>query len=418
MPSASALVRNRTLKIMPSYQCKYMTPQGIYEKKSFEADSRSDLKWRLEREGYFVYRIQRQGSLAIPLPRDLFRKRFKLRDFFAFNKELAVLIRTGLPIVAALDATIEENDQSELQRILRQVRYDVSTGQSLSEAFGKYPRHFSPLYISALQAGEKSGNIPEALHKHIGYLQKSMALRRKFISASIYPLILTAASIAVLLLLVTYVVPSFTQTYLESGTSLPAITAGLIAFSRMVQSHIFFIAVCALLLAVGFRYAMRQEAIRLHWDRLLLHLPYIGTLYRSYATALFLRTVAMVLSAGATLVDSIRTASGTLSNLFLQDKSAGVVRRITEGMGFSEALSTTNEFPKLAIRMIAAGESGGELEQVLIDAADFYDDEVEVKLAIISATIEPALMILMGLVIGFIVLAMYMPIFQLAGTVT
>jgi len=175
--------------------------------------------------------------------------------------------------------------------------------------------------------------------------------------------------------------------------------------------------VSALLLAIGFRYAIRKEALRIYWDRILLHLPYIGPLYRSYATALFLRTVAMVLSAGATLVDSIRTAAGTLSNLFLQDKSAGVVQRITEGSGFSEALAATGEFPKLAVRMIAAGESGGELEQVLIDAADFYDDEVEVKLAIISATIEPALMVLMGLMIGFIVLAMYMPIFQLAGTV-
>jgi type IV pilus assembly protein PilC len=151
-------------------------------------------------------------------------------------------------------------------------------------------------------------------------------------------------------------------------------------------------------------------------DRGLLKIPYIGRLYISYATALFLRTVAMVLTAGAPLIDSVRIAAGTLNNLFLRDKLIQVVRRITEGFGFSEALEEAESFPHLAIRMIAAGESGGELEQVLVDAAEFYDDEVDNKLSVISSAIEPALMIIMGLLIGFIVLAMYMPIFQLAGT--
>ena len=402
---------------MPSYRCKYMTPDGNYVKKTIAADSRDDLQWRLEKDGHFVYRIRREDRLRLSLGGEPRSKKFKIRDFFSFNKEFAVLIRTGMPIVAALDAIIEKSEPSELNNILQQIRYDVSTGESLSDAFAKYPRIFSNLYISSLQAGEKSGNIPEALIKHVAYLKQMMALRRKLISASVYPLILVTASIAVLFLLLIYVVPAFTKTYFESGTQLPAITMLLINVSNGIKNNFIYLALLAILVAAGWAHAARQETMRIHMDQWLLKVPYLGRLYISYATALFLRTVAMVLTAGTPLIESVRIASGTLNNLFLRDKLILVVRRITEGLGFSEALDETEAFPHLAIRMIAAGESGGELEQVLLDAADFYDDEVDVKLTVISSTIEPALMIIMGLLIGFIVLAMYMPIFQLAGTI-
>jgi type IV pilus assembly protein PilC len=394
-----------------------MTPDGNYVKKTIAADSRDDLQWRLEKDGHFVYRIRREDRLRLPLGGEPRAKKFKIRDFFSFNKEFAVLIRTGMPIVGALDAIIEKSEPSELNNILQQVRYDVSTGESLSDAFAKYPRIFSNLYISSLQAGEKSGNIPEALIKHVAYLKQMMALRRKLISASVYPLILVTASVAVLFLLLIYVVPAFTKTYFESGTQLPAITMVLINVSNGIKNNFIYIALLAILITAGWAHAARQETMRIHMDQWLLKIPYLGRLYISYATALFLRTVAMVLTAGAPLIESVRIASGTLNNLFLRDKLIQVVRRITEGLGFSEALDETEAFPHLAIRMIAAGESGGELEQVLLDAADFYDDEVDVKLTVISSTIEPALMIIMGLLIGFIVLAMYMPIFQLAGTI-
>jgi type IV pilus assembly protein PilC len=394
-----------------------MTPDGNYVKKTIAADSRDDLQWRLEKDGHFVYRIRREDRLRLPLGGEPRSKKFKIRDFFSFNKEFAVLIRTGMPIVAALDAIIEKSEPSELNNILQQVRYDVSTGESLSDAFAKYPRIFSNLYISSLQAGEKSGNIPEALIKHVAYLKQMMALRRKLISASVYPLILVTASVAVLFLLLIYVVPAFTKTYFESGTQLPAITMLLINVSNGIKNNFIYLALLAILVAAGWAHAARQETLRIHMDQWLLKVPYLGRLYISYATALFLRTVAMVLTAGAPLIESVRIASGTLNNLFLRDKLILVVRRITAGLGVSEALDETEAFPHLAIRMIAAGESGGELEQVLLDAADFYDDEVDVKLTVISSTIEPALMIIMGLLIGFIVLAMYMPIFQLAGTI-
>ena len=394
-----------------------MTPQGNYESRTLTAVSKADLKWRIEQEGHFIYKIVRKDRLQLSISPTPATRRIKMRDFFAFNKEFAVLIRTGLPIVKAIDSITEKNKPSELNTILQQVRYDVSTGESLSEAFAKYPRHFSRLYISALKAGEKSGNIPEALEKHTEYLKKVMALRRKLVTASVYPLILSGASVAVLLLLLVWVVPSFTETYLESGTSLPTLTTILIAFSDGMRSNLGYLLLAGGGLFLGFRWARRQDAIKMRIDQFMLHLPFTGRIYRSYATALFIRSVAMILSAGAPLIESVKLAAGALNNRFLHAQTTTVVNRITEGYGFSEALEECGQFPHLAVRMIAAGESGGELEQVLQDAADFYDDEVDVMLSALSSGIEPALMLLMGLLIGFIVLAMYLPIFQLAGTV-
>ena len=402
---------------MPSYRCKYMTPQGTYETRSIAAGSKADLKSRLEKEGHFIYKIKRKDPLRLSLRPTAAARKFKLRDFFSFNKEFAVLIRTGLPIVNALDTITEKSKPTELNAILQQVRYDVSTGESLSEAFAKYPGHFSGIYLSALQAGERSGDIPDALSKHTDYLKKIMALRRKLVTASVYPLILSAASIAVLLLMLVWVVPSFTQTYLESGTSLPVITTVLITFSNAVRANFIYLALSCIGLLIAFKWAKRQEGFSIWFDRLMLNLPYTGRIYRSYATALFTRTVAMILSAGAPLIESVGLAAGALNNRFLQAQTTAVVARIREGAGFSEALEETGDFPHLAVRMIAAGESGGELEQVLLDAAEFYDDEVDVMLSALSSGIEPALMLLMGLLIGFMVLAMYLPIFQLAGTV-
>ncbi len=402
---------------MPSYRCKYMTPQGTYETRSLTAGSKEDLKSRLEQEGHFIYKIKRKDPLRLSLRPATASRKFKLRDFFSFNKEFAVLIRTGLPIVNALDTITEKSKPNELHTILQQVRYDVSTGESLSEAFAKYPRHFSGIYLSALQAGERSGDIPDALSKHTDYLKKIMALRRKLVTASVYPVILSVASIAVLLLMLVWVVPSFTQTYFESDTPLPAITTLLITFSNALRSNFVYLVLVGITLLIGLQWAKRQAAFGVRFDQLMLNLPYTGRIYRNYATALFTRTVAMILGAGAPLIESVRLAAGALNNRFLQEQTAAVVARITEGAGFSEALEETGQFPHLAVRMIAAGESGGELEQVLLDAADFYDDEVDVMLSALSSGIEPVLMLIMGLVIGFMVLAMYLPIFQLAGTV-
>lgn len=401
---------------MPAYRCKYMTPQGKYLKKVLTADSRADLRWRLEREGHFVYKIKRAGRLRPAGVRTSPRIGFKPADFFSFNKEFAVLLRTGLPVVAALDAILEKSAPGDFIEALRQVRYDVSTGEALSEAFAKYPRHFSSLYVSAIQAGERSGNIPDALLRHIGYLKNVRALRRKMITASVYPMILTATSIAVLALLMVYVVPAFTKTYFEAGTELPWLTQLLVGASLTLKANSLLLVILAVLAAAGLAAAWRSEALRPRLDRLRLNLPLAGGVQISYATAQLFRTVATILGGGTPLLESMRIAAGSQANLFLRQRMLEAVERLEEGAMLSEALEEAEIFPRLAVRMVAAGESGGALEQILTDVADFYDDELETRLGLLTSTVEPILMLIMGLVIGFIVVAMYLPIFQLAGT--
>jgi type IV pilus assembly protein PilC len=401
---------------MPAYRCKYMTPQGKYLKKVLTADSRADLRWRLEREGHFVYKIKRAGRLRPAGVRTSPRIGFKPADFFSFNKEFAVLLRTGLPVVAALDAILEKSAAGDFIEALRQVRYDVSTGEALSEAFAKSPRHFSSLYISAIQAGERSGNIPDALLRHIDYLKNVRALRRKMITASVYPMILTATSIAVLALLMVYVVPAFTKTYFEAGTELPWLTQLLVGASLTLKANSLWLAILAVLSAAGFAAAWRSEALRPRLDRLRLSLPVAGGVQISYATAQLFRTVATILGGGTPLLESMRIAAGSQGNLFLRQRLLEAVERLEEGAMLSEALEEAEVFPRLAVRMVAAGESGGALEQILTDVADFYDDELETRLGLLTSTVEPILMLIMGLIIGFIVVAMYLPIFQLAGT--
>jgi type IV pilus assembly protein PilC len=401
---------------MPAFRCKYMTPQGKYLKKVLTADSKTDLRWRLEREGHFVYKIKRAGRLRPGTGRPSPRGGFTSADFFSFNKEFAVLLRTGLPVVAALDAITEKSAPGEFLEVLRQVRYDVSTGESLSEAFAKYPRHFSHVYVSALQAGERSGNIPDALLRHIDYLKKARILRRKMITASVYPLILTLTSIFVLGLLMVYVVPAFTKTYFDAGTELPWLTRVLVETSQGLKAHSgILLALCGLGVA-GLVLAARNDTTRLGLDQLRLNLPLVGGIQMTYATAQLFRTVATILGSGTPLLEAVRIAAGSQGNLFLRERLQEVVGRLEEGAMLSEALEEAEVFPRLSVRMVAAGESGGALEQVLGDVADFYDDELENRLNLLTSAVEPILMLIMGLLIGFIVVAMYLPIFQLAGT--
>lgn len=402
---------------MPNFRCKYATPEGQFLNRILSADSKSALKWELEKDGNFVYKIEREEKLRLwPSMRPGFRK-YRLRDFYSFNQEFLVLVKTGIPIVAALDAIIEKAEKSDLLEIVKQVRYDVSTGEALSEACAKHPKVFSNLYVAALKAGERAGNIPLAISRHVDYLKKSAALRKKLITASTYPVILMTASTLVLLLLLTYVVPSFTRTYLETGTQLPALTLLLINVANGLKDNLLYAIGAAAVLFAALAYARTHEPFLLSLHRLKLRLPVLGELFLNYATAQLVRTVSVVLESGTPLIDSVRMSAGVLNNRYLEDRLREVARRLEEGSGFSVALQDTRAFPPLATRMIAAGESGGELETVLNEIADFYDTEVEGRLAVIASAVEPTLMMVMGLVIGLIVVAMYLPIFQLAGTI-
>jgi type IV pilus assembly protein PilC len=403
---------------LPTFRCKITTHAGKIVEETLTADSKDLLRKQLEGDGKFVLDIQRADGLGAFFKKaKLRRKRFKSKDFFSFNQEFLVLIKAGLPIVAALDSIVEQGDEGELNELLKEVREDISTGESLSEAFGKYANRFSNLYISSLQTGEKSGSLPTAISRYIEYMKKTDEIKKKVISASVYPIILIVASIFVLIFLMIYVVPGITSTFLETNTELPFITSVLLSISNMIRSNFLYFLLAGILAVVGIVLFRRTEAGRLYIDKLKLNIPFFGDLYINYSTAKLSRALAAMLDGGMPLVDSIRISSGALDNQVLKGHLEDVTSNLEEGGSFAESLSMTETFPNMAIRMVDAGESGGALEQVLNDVADFYDNDVDEKLSIMTSAIEPALMVFMGLMIGLIVLALYLPIFQLAGTI-
>ena len=296
------------------------------------------------------------------------------------------------------------------------IRTDIANGASLSSAFGNYSHLFSNLYLASLRAGEKSGDLPQALTRYIDYMKKMSAIRRKMVSASVYPLILLISSMAILFFLLIFVVPSITGAFSDAGAALPFITQTLLTISLTMKERGMLFLCCAALLVAGFYGAMKTEKGRLAYDRALLAIPFFGVLIIHYITAKLARILSTILSGGTPLIESLEIASGILNNRYLEEKIEGVLKKLKHGGGFSESMKEAQVFPDLAMRMITAGENSGALEHVLNDVADFYDGNVEVKLSMISSGIEPSLMIIMGLAIGFIVLAMYMPVFQMAGT--
>jgi len=393
------------------------TSSGRVVEKTLLAQTKGSLKAQLEQEGNFVLEIKKAKGFAPILDGGRRRKRIKSKDFLTFNQEFSVLIKAGLPIISAIDGIMEKGEEGELKDVLQEVRDDIAAGESLSGAFGKYPNIFSNLYVASLQAGEKSGNLSLAISRHIEYLKKMAEIKQKIITTSVYPVILTVVSVFAVLFLLIYVVPSFTQTYFEAGTQLPGLTLMLVNISSAIKSNFVYIFFLLVLIIVGVTQLKKTEIGKKYLDRSKLGIPFFGELYLHYSISKLARTLATVLSGGMPLVDSVRMSTGTLTNQYLSLRLEEAITALEQGSGFSEAISNTGSFPSLAVRMIDAGESGGALEQVLNDMAEFYESDVDTKLTVLTSAIEPALMVIMGLLIGFIVLAMYLPIFQMASTV-
>jgi type IV pilus assembly protein PilC len=402
---------------MSMYKCKMATPGGRIFEKTLTAVNRAFLRSDLEGEGNFILEIRRVDGLWSRMRRGRGAGRVKMKDFLSFNQELSVLLKAGLPIISAMDAIIQKGGNSEFASILKEIRNDVSGGNSVSAAFDRFSHVFSKLYVASLQAGEKSGNIIPALSRHIEYIKKMAAVKRRVVSASIYPAILSVASVAALLFLLTYVVPSFMKTYIDAGTPLPRITLFLVKIGQILSSNVQSFVLVAALGFVAFSFAERTEKGRFLMDRMKLRLPFLGKIYLHFILSRFARTMAMILSAGSSLVESLRISTTTLDNRFLKMRLTEAGRTLEAGGSLSESLSETGVMPPLAARMIDAGEQSGALEPVFLDMAEFYETDVDTKLSILMSSMEPALMIIMGLLIGFIVLAMYLPIFQMAAMV-
>lgn len=400
---------------MPSYLCKIGTADGRVVEKIFEAVGKEQLKENLEEQGFFVFQIRIQLFQFLKQG-DAQRGRLTGSRFLAFNRELLVLLRSGLPILQVLDTLIGQMEASGLREVLTDIRNEIKGGSMLSDAFANHPRYFPHLYIASMRAGEKTGDLPVTLSRYLEYQKRVEEIRKKVKSASFYPILLTSAAICVLVFLLLYVVPTFTQIYTDANAELPLLTRMLIAFSDGLGKIAPILFLGAILFFFFFKGVGATARGRLLYDKGRLRLPYFGTLLVDYALSSFCRTLGTTLMSGTPLVTAMTMSRGTLNNRVLEAEMVKAIHRIEEGTALSDSFQRCGFFPPIALRMIGVGETTGALDEMLGEVADYYESEVERRLTFLTTMIEPVLMLGMGLLIGVIVFAMYVPIFQMGAT--
>lgn len=401
---------------MSVFNCKLGTSDGRVLSRECEASEASSLRKKLEEQGYVVFSVKRR-PFAFLRGASLSRKGVSRRSQLLFNQEMLTLIRAGMPILQVIDTIQEGSAGGMLPDALTRIREDIKSGDSLSAALEKQGSVFPPLYVASIRAGERTGDLPVTIQRYIGYLKKVEGIRKKFVSALFYPCILVVVSILAIGILLLYVVPILSQVFAASGSSLPLPTRILISFTSYLKR---FLPLGVLFAAAGtaaVRYWSAGETGRRLVDRFKVKIPYFGAILKDYALAAFCRTFANLLGSGIPIVDSLRMARGTLSNVFMESRFETAVQSIEEGGRLSSAFERTGLLPAMAIRMLGVGEATGALEEMLVNISDYLEETLEERMQVLTAAAEPAIMVGMGLVIGLIIVSMYLPIFQLAGTV-
>lgn len=400
---------------MPHYKCRLGAKDRDIIERVFEADARSELLARLKEGGYFVFEAKRlfwpfRSSAGLA-------SSWKTRDFIVFNQQFVTLLRSGVSLNVALETMVEQEEKGRLKEVFKSLMRSIQEGASLSEAMESYPKLFPPLYVSTLRAGEGTGDIVKAIERYIGYLKNIQEAKRKMFSAAFYPLMLVGFTISVVTFLFTYVVPKFSQIYASADTKLPWATRLLISCTDVFMKYLPALFIGCVLLAAGLYYYSKSRNGRRRVDALKVKLPFLGDLLCKYLLSVFCRALSTLLAAGIPLVPSLRMSLGVFTNSVLRERIALATKKIEEGLKLTDAVSPTRIFPPLALRMVRVGESTGSLPLILNEIAEYYEGEVDARLQIIAKVIEPALMIIMGLIVSGIVIAMYLPIFSLAGTV-
>jgi type IV pilus assembly protein PilC len=396
------------------FNCRLGTESGKVIEENHVAESESKLRQELEAKGMYVLSLSRRGALGWPgfsLPR---RRRIKPREFLVFNQELASLLRAGLPLVQSLDILRQRVDDASLKVVLDEVHDRVRAGASLSEAF-EAQDVVSGMYTAALLAGEKSGALDEVIRRYVDYAKVVGAVKSKTVSALVYPLILLTLSTIVVAIIVLRVVPEFEGFYQGFGAELPIATRMIVAVSGFVRSYMPVLLLGAAGAVVTGVSWLRRPGSRALLDRLILRVPMVGTIAGRFATSQLTRTLATLLGGGIPLVSALAVASRSLGNRFFAAQLTVVGQRVREGESLAAALAERGVFPAVALKMVEVGESTGALQEMLTNIADFFDEEIDTQLGRFVTIIEPALLVIMGVVIAGLLLALYMPLLQLGS---
>ena len=382
-----------------------------------EGDNESAVRARLESQGLLVFNLHARGITSVKTELPWSWGKLPLEQFLVFNQELMALVKSGLPILRIWDLLIERAGHAGFQRTLRDVREDIRGGASASEALAKHPRYFPDLYVATVKAGEQSGNLPEVLQRYVAYLKLMVGLRQKVKKAISYPIVLICIGLAVVGFLLTYVMPTFVSVYGDSVQTLPWATQVLLDVVTHAESWLLPAAVVLIGLMLGMHTYYATSAGQLTIDRLVLKFPLVGQIAVKHNTVQLTRTLGTILAGGTPLVDALQGARGAIANRWISQEMIGAVNEIREGATLAAALDRPGVLPRLAIEMLSVGEETGSLDTMLRDVSEFYEADLDTRLIQLTTWIEPALLLVMGILVGGIVIVMYLPVFQMAGTV-
>lgn len=397
------------------FHCRLASSSGEIVEGVYVADSEARLRHELEEKGLFVLALKPKGAVAglsLRLPN---RSTIPSREFLVFNQELATLLKAGMPLVQSLDLLKRRVTTPLFRTVLEDVHERVRGGTALSDAFAAQGSLFPSIYTASLVAGERSGNLDSVLRRFVEYTKILATVKRKTLSALIYPAILVALASGVVSIIVLWAVPEFSDFYASFGAELPLVTRIIVAISNTIRGHYILLLLGAAAIAAVVVGWIRQPGQRAQFDRLILGLPFIGEIAAKFATSQMARTLATLLGGGLPLVNALDIASKSVGNQHIARELDVVGVKVREGVSFSSALEARRVFPEVAVKMAEVGESTGALQEMLNTVADFYDEEISTNMERFVTLVEPVLLVAMGIVIAGLLLALYMPLFQLSS---
>ncbi len=403
---------------MPKFTWEGKTRTGAQQKGEMEAPNEAAVMAQLRRQGIMPSKIRERGkglNMNMTLPG--FAPKITTKDLVVFTRQFATMIDAGLPLVQCLDILSRQQDNRTFQKILTQVKESVESGSTFADALKKHPKAFDELYVNLVAAGEVGGILDTILNRLAAYIEKALKLKKQVKSAMTYPTTIIGIAVVVIAVILIFVIPAFEKMFADFGGSLPMPTQVVINLSNFIQRYILVIIGGTIgtiwLIKRIYRTTKGREVI----DDWALKAPIFGILIRKVAVAKFTRTLGTMISSGVPILDGLEIVAKTAGNKTVEKAIYRVRQSISEGKTIAEPLEKSGVFPPMVCQMIAVGEDSGAIDTMLNKIADFYDDEVDDAVGNLTAMMEPLLMLFLGTTVGGLVIAMYLPIFKLAGTV-
>jgi type IV pilus assembly protein PilC len=390
------------------------TRGGVVHKGEIEAESREMAIVTLRRQHVVVTDIKSK-------PKDLtlpgFGRQVSEKDLVLFTRQFSTMIDAGLPLVQCLDILGKQTENKSFSKTIVEIKKEVEGGSTFAEALRKYPKIFNDLYVNLVQAGEIGGVLDTTFARLAGYIEKARSLKGKVKSAMVYPAAIVFVAVSVISFLMIFVIPVFAQMFQDFGGVLPWPTQFVIGLSNFVKSYIFLAIPVLIIVAFGFKQCYRTETGKRLIHRTLLRVPIFGPLLQKAAIARFSRTLSTLLGSGVPIIDSLDITARTAGNKVLEDAVLASIGSIKEGQTLATPLAKHRVFPPMVVQMVEIGDVTGEVDSMLSKIADFYEEEVDRAVEALTALLEPMMMVFLGTVLGFIIVAMYLPIFKMASLI-